>query len=138
MSSRSSKSVSSKTSKSTNKQSHEFNRDWLSGTRKNWLRYDSEERGMYCIFCQKHNKRPFDRDSWSTIPCKRLRKESLIRYEECQAHRDSVKLEQIASKTNVSSAIAPTLPEKRMKQAFCCLYFLAKHRIPHTTNFEPF
>ena len=24
-----------------------------------------------------------------------------------------------------------------MEQAFSCLYFLAKQRIPHTTNFEP-
>ena len=80
---------------------------------------------MYCIPCQKHDKRSFNRDTWNSIPCKRLRKERLIRYEECQAHRDSVKLEPIPSKTNASSAISPTLPEKGMQQAFCCLYFLA-------------
>ena len=31
----------------------------------------------------------------------------------------------------------PEAPARGMEQAFSCLYFLAKQRIPHTSNFEP-
>ena len=31
----------------------------------------------------------------------------------------------------------PEVPAHGMEQAFSCLYFLARQRIPHTTNFEP-
>ena len=37
----------------------------------------------------------------------------------------------------IQSAINPCIPAKGMEQTFTSLYFLAKQRIPHTSNFEP-
>ena len=31
----------------------------------------------------------------------------------------------------------PPVSAKGMEQAFCCLYFLTKQKIAHTTNYEP-
>lgn len=36
----------------------------------------------------------------------------------------------------IQSVLNPKIPAKDIKQAFPSLYFLAKQRIPHTTNFE--
>ena len=132
MSSRSSKSVSSKTSKSTNNLTSSRMDLIVTGfLARERIGFVMIQRSSECtVFFIKSTIKC---DTGNSIPCKRLRKESLIFHEESQAHRDSVKLERIASRTNVSSAIAPTLPEKGIQQAFCCFYF----RIPHTTNFEP-
>ena len=38
---------------------------------------------------------------------------------------------------NIASIVNPVVPKRDIEQAFACLYFLTKQRIPHTTNFEP-
>ena len=40
------------------KQSKCFNMVWLKG-RKHWLKYEKGV-GMFCLLCQKYNKRPYD------------------------------------------------------------------------------
>ena len=93
---------------------------------------------MLCRLCRKYNKRPFNRDTWNTHPCNRLRLQSIISREQCAAHRDSVKLEAESSVyANIASAFNPPIPSRVIEQAFSCLYFLTRQRIAHTTNYEP-
>ena len=126
------------TSKSSNsKRSSRFRIEWLTG--RSWLKYDRSTRGMTCNICQKHcsGARPFKHESWIKKPCTRLRLESIIRHEECESHITCVRLERLASKPNVASAIHPVVPAQGIEQAIGCLYFIAKRRLAHTTNFEP-
>ena len=119
----------------SSKQSTTFRADWLVG--RSWLRYDHDRKGMLCVLCQKYEKRPLNRNVWTTGPCKRIRLASITRHEESAAHRHSLKCERTAARPSLSSTITPALPAKGMEQAFACLYFMAKQRIPHTTNYEP-
>ena len=92
---------------------------------------------MFCSLCKKYNKRPFNRDTWNDKPCNRIRLHSILSHENSAAHKDAVKLELAASvSVNISDALNPPVPVIGMEQAFSCLYFLAKHRIAHTTNYE--
>ncbi len=43
----------------------------------------------------------------------------------------------LETQVDIGSALNPTIPAKGIEQAFISLYFLAKRRIAHTTNFEP-
>ena len=104
--------------------------------RSHWLRYTGI--GIFCLLCQKYDKRPFNHDNWNKLPCTRLRLQSITAHEHSAAHKDCIKMEAAASVTkNISSAINPEVPARGMEQAFCCLYFLTKQRIAHTTNYEP-
>jgi len=94
--------------------------------------------GMFCSLCKKYNKRPFNRDTWNDKPCQRLRLQSIVGHESSAAHKDAVKLELAAlAAVNILGALNPPVPAIGMEQAFSCLYFLAKRRIAHTTNYEP-
>ena len=104
--------------------------------REHWL--DPQQSGMFCRLCKKHDKRPFNRSIWNTKPCKRIRLQSITAHEQCAAHRDSVSLEALLSAHgSIAGAVNPPVPSQGMEQAFSCLYFLCKQRIPHTTNYEP-
>ena len=94
---------------------------------------------MFCGLCTKYDKRPFGRETWNTVPCARYRLQSIISHEDTAAHLDAVKLELAAASTpTITQAIAlPEVPARGMEQAFSSLYFLAKQRIPHTSNFAP-
>ena len=94
---------------------------------------------MYCKLCIKHNKRPFNRDTWNLTPCTRYRLHSVLSHEKCSAPQDSVKLEAAAcASVNICQAIQlPLVPARGLEQAFSCLYWLAKQRIAHVWNFEP-
>ena len=123
-------------SSSSSKQSKCFNVSWLNG-RRHWLKYEKAT-GMFCLFCQKYNKRPYDRDVWNKTGCTRIRLQSIISHEKSAAHQDCLKLEcESASTVNIASAINPSVPLNAIQQAFGCLYFLVKQKIAHTTNFEP-
>ena len=132
----STRSTSSASSSSSSKQSRRFNCEWLAG-RRHWLDYKPDQ-GMFCLLCKKYNKRPFNNGIWNSQPCICLRLQSIIIHERSAAHLDSVKLE-AASKAseNVVSALNRPISAKGIEQAFLCLYFLAKQRIPHTTNYVP-
>ena len=125
---------SSSSGSSESKQSKSFKYEWLVG-REHWL--DPQQSGMFCRLCKKHDKRPFNRGIWNTKPCKRIRLQSITAHEQCAAHRDSVSLEALSAHGSIASAVNPPIPSQGMEQAFSCLYFLCKHRIPHTTNYEP-
>ena len=70
------------------------------------------------------------------MACTRLRQQSIIAHEACAAHKDALKLES-EKLTSIHNALNPKIPAKGIEQAFISLYFLAKQRIPHTTNSEP-
>ena len=89
-----------------------------------------------CCLCQIYNKNPFARGIWNTVPCTRFRQQSIIAHEACAAHKDALKLES-DKLTSIHNALNPKIPAKGIEQAFISLYFLAKQRIPHTTNSEP-
>ena len=118
------------------KQSRRFNTVWLKG-RKHWLKYEKGV-GMFCLLCQKYDKRPYDRDVWNKNPCSRIRLQSILNHEKSSAHQDSVRIESESVRTvSVAGAINPSVPSDGIHQAFACLYFLVKQKIAHTTNFEP-
>ena len=48
---------------SCSKQSKRFNTIWLKG-RRHWLKYEKGV-GMFCLLCQKYDKRLYDRDVWN-------------------------------------------------------------------------
>lgn len=103
--------------------------------RQHWLKYIPGQ-GMICTLCQKHNKSPGTHTTWNTTPCNRLRLQRITAHERCASHKYMCKLE-TEKKTTIQSGINPQIPTKPIEQAFTCLYFLAKQRIAHTTNFEP-
>ena len=117
-----------------NEQTGYCNMDWLVG-RSHWLQ--CKEIGMFCLLCQMYDKRPFNH-TWNKVPCSRLRLQSVTAHERSAAHMDIVRMEAAAlGSKNVVQAINPALPARGMEQAFCCLYFLTKQRIAHTTNYGP-
>ena len=93
---------------------------------------------MFCSLCRRFNKRPFNNDIWNTQACTRLQLQSVLTHERSVAHKDAVQLAAAAATTeNVVAALNRPVSARGMEQAFYCLYFLAKRRIPHTTNYEP-
>ena len=127
------------TSSSNTKQAVAFSKKWLKN--RNWLEY-IKGKGMFCKLCRKYNNSIQSsygqHDVWNTIPCTRLRLQSITGHENSSGHRQSVKLElSVRSSQNIASIVNPVVPKRGIEQAFACLYFLTKQRIPHTTNFEP-
>ena len=118
------------------KQARAFHTSWLKD-RKHWLVYKKGQ-GMFSSLCKKYSKRPLNRDTWNDKPCNRIRLDSILSHKNRAVHKDAVKLELAASASvNISGALNPPVPVIRMEQAFSCLYFFAKHRMAHTTNYEP-
>ncbi len=97
------------------KQASKFNKEWLKG-REHWLKY-FPEKGMFCSLCQKHNKNPFAHGTWNTVPCSRLRQQSITAHEVCAAHKDAVKLES-EKLTTIPNSLNPKKPAKGIEQAF--------------------
>ena len=64
-------SVSGSSRSGSSKQSKYFNGSWLTG-RRHWLKHEKAT-GMFCLFCQKYDKRPYDRDIWNKTGCTRIR-----------------------------------------------------------------
>ncbi|XP_065831995.1 zinc finger protein 862-like [Oscarella lobularis] len=122
-------------SSTSSKQSGGFRSEWRVG-RMEWLRYDSQSKGMLCVLCQKHDKTA-DRAPWTSIPCTRLRLESVKRHEKSAIHRQCVKMENESQRSNVTAMVNPQIASSGIEDAFACLYFLCKRKIAHTTNFEP-
>ena len=122
--------------RSKRKQASKFCTDWSKG-RQHWLKYVAGQ-GMFCTLCQKHNKtkRHVSHSTWTVTPCTRLRLQSITAHEKCASHKNACKLE-AEKKNTIQSSVNPRIPAKPIEQAFTSLYFLAKQRIAHTTNFEP-
>ena len=93
---------------------------------------------MFCKLCRKYDKHSYGHDVWNKTPCTRLRLQSITSHENSSAHTDAVRLElSVQSSQNIVSDMNPVVPKNGIEKAFACLYFLAKQRIAHTTNFEP-
>ncbi|KAG0415071.1 hypothetical protein HPB47_007757 [Ixodes persulcatus] len=127
-----------KTGEDSSKHASVFNKSWLRDYP--WLLYDDDDikGGMFCKLRMKYDKRPSEKSVWNEEPCKRTWLESIRKHEACCSHRDSVALEE-HSKVVLSPLETLKCPASRsaMKQAFTNLYFLCKHKIAHTTNYEP-
>ena len=89
------------------------------------------------VNCRKYNQHSFGHDIWNQTPCRRLRLQSIVSHENSSAHMESVRLELRFQSQNIAHLTNPVIPRRGIEQAFASLYFLAKQRIPHTTNFEP-
>ncbi|KAH8026246.1 hypothetical protein HPB51_017382 [Rhipicephalus microplus] len=117
------------------KQAAVFNASWIRDHP--WFFYDNIKGGMFCKLCIKYNKRPLEKPVWNEQPCKRIRLDSVRKHDACHSHRDAVTLE-----ANSKVAVSPlekvqcSVSRNAMRQAFASMYYLCKHRIPHTTNFE--
>ena len=120
---------------SGSKQAIKFSKKWLKG-REHWLEY-LQGQGMLCKLCRKYNQHSFGHDIWNQTPCRRLRLQSIVSHENSSAHMESVRLELRFRSQNIAHLTNPVIPKRGIEQAFSSLYFLAKQRIPHTTNFEP-
>lgn len=120
---------------SSPKQATRFSKKWLKG-REHWLEYVKGQ-GMICKLCKKYNQHSFGHDIWNQTPCTRLRLQSITSHENSSVHRESIRLELGFRSQNIAHITNPVVPKKGIEQAFASLYFLAKQRIPHTTNFEP-
>ena len=120
---------------SSSKQAANFSKKWLKG-REHWLEYIKGQ-GMFCKLCKKYNQHSFGHDIWNKTPCRRLRLQSITSHENSSVHKESVRLELGLRSQNIADITNPVVPKKGIEQAFASLYFLAKQRIPHTTNFEP-
>ena len=121
-------------SRPKSKQSQFFRSGWK--TNRHWL-LNVEGEGMYCQLCQKHDACPFDKTTWNTTPCTRMRLGSVKDHEDTDAHKTSVRKELQSSLTSVTQRMNPEISQNALEQAFCCLYFLCKQKIAHTTNYEP-
>ena len=122
-----------------------YNRDWQMKWR--WLLYDED--GMYCSICMNYGKPPPQtRGAWVTRPVQNWVKavellskhgksewhlaaiEALAMSESAKQHGD------IVDKMLAASEMERQQNRELMKKLIRSLYFLVRHRIPHTTTFE--
>ena len=119
-----------------------FNRVWLKSFP--WV-LDVEGEGMLCRLCRKHARRPqkavVGKTTWVDVPCVTMTQKSLTRHDTSLSHLDAKKLEVqlcLSKKyrgVQQASTAVESAERKAMKAAMKCLYWLAKQKIPHTTNF---
>jgi len=107
------------------------------------------EDGMFCTFCKKHGKpRAVAHGAWTSHPVNNWVKatERLKKHEQSDWHLASVEAIALAEAARrkgdvVERMLAASEAERRrnwelIKQLTRSLYFLVKHRMPHTTTFE--
>jgi len=129
------------------KSSLKYNPDWKAKWR--WIEYDEDKDGMFCTFCKKHGKPPaVARGAWTSRPVNNWVKatELLKKHEQSDWHLASVEAIALAESAGrkgdvVERTLAASEAERRrnqelIKQLTRSLYFLVKHRMPHTTTFE--
>ena len=87
-------------------------------------------KGMFCQSCQRHDMRPFDRDTWNKQPCMRIHLESVTDHERSAAHKLALKQDyETTQHVDVAVAIVPHVYMTDMTKMFACLYHLVKQRI---------
>ena len=129
------------------KSSLKYNPEWKAKWR--WMEYDEHEDGMFCTFCKKYGKPPVvARGAWTSRPVHNWVKatELLKKHEQSDWHLASVEAQALAESAKrkgdiVERMLAATEAERRknrelIKMLTRSLYFLVKHRMPHTTTFE--
>ena len=129
------------------KSSFKYNPDWKA--KWHWIKYDEDKDGMFCTFCKKHGKPPaVARGAWTSRPVNNWVKatELLKKHEQSDWHLASVEAIALAESAGrkgevIERMLAASEAERRrnrelIKQLTRSLYFLVKHRMPHTTTFE--
>ena len=101
------------------------------------------EKGMLCSLCQKWKRQVRNRNgTWITVPCTSLRRDSILEHVRSNSHNDAVKAESDAVQARLRGGIAQAfdsvhaVQRKALIGGLKCMYWLAKHEIAHTTNFE--
>jgi len=92
-----------------------------------WLVYE-ENKGMFCLLCQKHNLKSShgNSDVWNTSPSVRLRHEAVQDYVTTAQHKEAIKLEMMQ---RVSTFQKHEVNEKMLEKTFIAIYWLAKEEI---------
>ena len=113
-----------------------------------WLELLSD--GVYCLYCRKGSvRRAFASGSETFITqpftgvrpdvLKRHESDSVVHSENAKIYREGI--ERSRKKKTVTQLVSTQDCLTVDGEAFCdalkCLYWLAKHEIPHTTNFNP-
>ena len=113
-----------------------------------WMEYKEEEGGMFCSVCKKYGKPPVQAcGAWVQRPVNNWVKvtELLNRHEKSEWHKVAfekhILAESAAKHGNILQRIARASEEDKrrnvelIKKLIRSLYFLVKHRMPHTTTF---
>ena len=66
-----------------------FKESW--GKRRHWLVF-MRGKGLFCQSCQRHDMKPFGRDTWKKQPCKRLRLQSVTDHDRPIAHKTALEM----------------------------------------------
>lgn len=116
-----------------------------------WVHCSDPEKGMFCYICQKYGKPPANaRGAWTSrgIADWNHATEMLKLHNDSKWHKDAAMAARMAEQSQHSvlelqcTAAAREANEKREKNRAVLLkvlrsvYFLVKHRIPHTTTFQ--
>ena len=114
-----------------------------------WMEYSEDQGGMFCSVCKKHGKIPVQaRGAWVQRPISNWVKatELLSKHANSDWHKTAVEKSVLADAAEQQGDIMQQIErisedEKRrnlivVKKLVRSLYFLVKHRIPHTTTFN--
>ena len=103
----------------------------------------TEGKGMFCGLCQKWRGKDRNRNgTWITLPCSSLRRDSILEHVRSNSHGDAVKAEREALQARLRGGITQafesirTVQRQALISGLKCMYWLAKHEIAHSTNFE--
>ena len=116
-----------------------------------WIDCANAEMGMFCVICKKYGKPPGNaRGAWTTrgITDWNHATEMLKLHNDSKWHKDAAITAQMAQQSDLSvlelqnaASARDTKERKKKNQAIILkllrsIYFLVKHRIPHTTTFN--
>ncbi|XP_070559661.1 zinc finger protein 862-like isoform X2 [Ptychodera flava] len=94
---------------------------------------------MLCRACQKFNMKARNGSGvWSAIPCVAIRKDSVQRHSETEAHQQALGLERDGKENtpvNEVFQVQVNMQRLALEGAMKCLYWLGKNEISHTTKF---
>ena len=122
-----------------------YNLEWAVKWR--WMQYDEQECGMVCTYCKRFGKQPVAaHGAWMSRPINNWVKatELLNKHSKSEWHLAIVEAQVLADSSKKSGdveriAAASEMDQKRkcelVKKLTRSLYFLIKHRMPHTTSF---
>ena len=106
-----------------------------------------EEDSMVCTLCRKFSRRPqkcvLGKAVWVDVPCKTVRRSSLLLHKDSNSHKEAVQMEVTLQASKKDGGIHKALESvvSAQRKAFIgalkCIYFLNKREIAHTTNFVP-
>ena len=113
-----------------------------------WVHYDETEKGMFCQLCQEFGKPPANaRGAWTTrgIADWNHGTDLLGLHNGSKWHKDAAIVARMAEQSVIElqrAAASRHINEKRannraiLLKLLCSVYFLVKHRIPHTATFQ--